>query len=805
MRILLVVLALGSLLLVTPQPTAAAASAQMTVRAGFDGIGKVGGWMPIEVEVRNDGPDIDGEVQIIVTDTSVSRGTYTRAPTVYTAPAVLPRRSHKRLLLEAEVRATGQRIQARLVEGSTIVSEQDVQLTRVASGDLLCGVLSRTGPAFDFLPSLDLPPPLRRARIAHLEVSDLPARPQLLASLDCLIFDNISTASMLQGQKDALATWVNAGGLLVVIGGPTWQRTVSAIPPDLLPVKVSGLTSLDDLSALGELGEQPISDPGPWLVSQATLTDGSAVVEQDGVPLIAAARRGIGTVMYLAVDPTSEPLRSWPGAPGLWRYVLAHGTGGVGLNSPVTSSFIGWGRFPRNALVDISTLGGPSPGWLIAALALYAVVVGPLNYLFVTRIGRPAWSLVTIPLITALAAVGTFTMAATAREGDVILNKISLIRGNRHAPAHGRTYVSVLSRQQAAYEITSSESALLSGLYFPFPRDPSAEGQNWSLRVVGGPSPMVSGLQLGAGSLGTLVADHQVRLDGQLESDLRLEGRQLVGTITNTLGVPLYDAALILDYQVTRIGDLRVGETREVSINLAGTASAGFGPPTSFSSLLYPAGSGRGARRPTDSARRDVLDSVFGSGFNFTRLEFNGPTLMGWLDKSGLDLEVRDVRPSVLESTLYISSLPIGLPKGYEGELPASTVSRRQLGATTLNRQQFGSYDLANGEAIALQFTLPVSNGRFLLDGVYVNIDGRFRGVASAGPALGEVSLYNWRSAEWEDRIVGFGRNLVKDAAPYVSAVGDVRVRYTFKPAPDSGATGVSFSRFDVTAAGLMR
>jgi hypothetical protein len=30
-------------------------------------------------------------------------------------------------------------------------------------------------------------------------------------------------------------------------------------------------------------------------------------------------------------------------------------------------------------------------------------------------------------------------------------------------------------------------------------------------------------------------------------------------------------------------------------------------------------------------------------------------------------------------------------------------------------------------------------------------------------------------------------------------------VRYTFKPAPDSGATGVSFSRFDVTAAGLMR
>jgi hypothetical protein len=132
-------------------------------------------------------------------------------------------------------------------------------------------------------------------------------------------------------------------------------------------------------------------------------------------------------------------------------------------------------------------------------------------------------------------------------------------------------------------------------------------------------------------------------------------------------------------------------------------------------------------------------------------------------------------------------------------------VTRRQLGATTLNRQQFGSYDLANGESIALQFSLPSGGGRFLLDGLYVNIDGRFRGATQAGPTLGEVALYNWRAAEWEDRIVGFGRNLVNDPGPYVSAAGDVRVRYTFKPPPDSGASGVSFSRFDVTASGLMR
>src|SRR5215217_6716925 len=254
MRLLLVALLVGSLLQFAQAPATAApagqstSAAQMTVRAGFDGLGKVGGWLPIEIDVRNDGPDIDGEIQIVVTDTSVSRGTYTRAPAVYTAPAVLPRRAHKRIMLEAELRTSGQKMQARLVDAAgTVVSEQDVQLTRVAAGDLLCGVLSRSGPSFDFLPTLELPPPLRRARISHIEVEDLPTRPQILASLDCIILDNIATSTMLDSQRDALTSWVYSGGLLVAIGGPTWQKTFSALPADLLPVKASGLASLESL------------------------------------------------------------------------------------------------------------------------------------------------------------------------------------------------------------------------------------------------------------------------------------------------------------------------------------------------------------------------------------------------------------------------------------------------------------------------------------------------------------------------------------------------------------------------------
>ncbi|MGE3269767.1 MAG: hypothetical protein AB7P40_13530 [Chloroflexota bacterium] len=812
MRLLLVALLLVSLVQVA-QATATAApvqqatdtsAAQMTVRAGYDGFGKVGGWLPIEVEIRNDGPDIDGEIQIVVTDTSTSRTTYMRAPAVYSAPALLPKRSHKRFMLEAELRNQGQKIQARLMENGTVVSEQDVPLTRVPAGDILCGVLSRSGPAFDFLPTLELPPPLRRARIAHLEVEDLPTRPQVLASLDCLIVDNIATTSMLESQRSSLASWVYGGGLLVVIGGPTWQKTFSALPSGLLPVEANGLASLENLDALTDIGGEPVQQAGPWLVSQATVKDGNVVVEQDGVPLLAAARRGNGTVMYMAMDPTAEPLRNWAGVPRLWRYVLSHGSGSIGIGTAGMSTFSGWGRYPRVAMADFNALSGPTPGLMMLALTVFAVVVGPINYLLLARFGRPGWSVVTIPLITGLAAVGTFTLANAFRDSDVMVNKVAVVRGYPNAPAYGRTYVSVLSRRDASLTLGSNDASLMSTLYFPFPRDPAPDAQSWSLKIIEGLSPTVEGFDLSAGSLGTLLVDSQVNLPGQLETDLRVEGRQVLGTITNNLNTTISDASLVIDYQVLRLGDLRQGESREISMTLMGNASAGLGPPNSFSSLLHPSGGGRG-RRSEESPKRDVLDSAFGTGFNAQRLELTGPSLVGWIDTPAANLNVVDALPAINETTLLISALPITLPKGFEGELPPQVILRRQLGATTLNRQQFGSYDLATGEALAFQFSLPSGTESLLLDGLYVNIEGRLRGSAGAPPVLGEVSLYNWHKSEWEDRIVGFGRNLVRDVAPYVSAAGDIRVRYTFKPPPDTSATGVSFTRFDVTASGLMR
>lgn len=797
-------LCLAVTLPLTPQ-TVAAAPVQMLVRAGFEGAGKVPGWLPVFVEIRNDGEDIEGEIQIAVQDNSSSnRSASSSAPTLFTAPVSLPRRARKHLQMEIRLPTTSQRVRAKLVQGNDVILDQDVQLARVATGDLFCGMLSRTGAALEFIPALELAPPLRRVRLAHLEVSDLPTRPQVMTSLDCLVVDNIPTAGLNDAQREALSSWVANGGLLIAAGGAGWQRTLAGLPQELLPVRVHGTAAIDNLTNLAEFGQEPFQDVGQYLASHATVTDGHVVVEQNGVPLLVAARRGLGTVFYVGLDPAAEPLRSWPGSINLWRYMLSHTVTNTTLAPTGSSPFSGWGRAPRNAIIDISPLTAPSPLPLVLVLLAFGLAVGPGNYLLYRRLGHPGWVMLTVPLMTLVAGLLLFGLAGANRDSEAIMTRVSLVRSMPNSPVdHARTYVGLLSRQQNEYEVKAADGSLLYGLYYPFPRDQSVERSGWGLKVVDGPRPTVSGLSLSAGSLGTFVVD-SLRKPGGLTTDLATDGHSVFGAITNNTGHTFNDASLILDYAVTRLGDFQSGETKEISIPLAPAATAGYGAPNSFSNQLYP--SGQSPRKSSDAARRDLLDAAFGQAFNFSKLDLHGPTLLGWLESGVVDLEVRPSAPSIIENTLLVATLQVRLPKGYEGDIPASLVTHRPLGATTTSRQQFGTYELGPGESVALQFSLPVHLGRFLLERLNLNVDGRLRGgPAASRSSFGDIQLYNWRTSEWDERAFTVGSNTVANPLRYVSATGDVRLRYTFKPAAESGLTGASFSRLDINATGLMR
>src|SRR5438046_3227493 len=123
------------------QDTPSAGSVRMDVRAGFDGAGRVGGWIPLDVQLVNEGSEIKASVEVVV-DQPGGRSTYSFVPTTFSLPVVLPRLSNRQFSMEVNLpNATNNRLTARLVResGGELITEHDISMTRVPTVDEFCG------------------------------------------------------------------------------------------------------------------------------------------------------------------------------------------------------------------------------------------------------------------------------------------------------------------------------------------------------------------------------------------------------------------------------------------------------------------------------------------------------------------------------------------------------------------------------------------------------------------------------------------------------------------------------------------
>src|SRR5579859_3805786 len=100
----------------------------MDVQAGFAGAGRVGGWVPLDVNLVNEGSEIKANVQVVV-DQPGGRSTYSYVPTTFSLPVVLPKMSNRTFSMEVDLpNATNNHLTAKLVgdPGGDLITEQDI-------------------------------------------------------------------------------------------------------------------------------------------------------------------------------------------------------------------------------------------------------------------------------------------------------------------------------------------------------------------------------------------------------------------------------------------------------------------------------------------------------------------------------------------------------------------------------------------------------------------------------------------------------------------------------------------------------
>jgi hypothetical protein len=313
---------------------------------------------------------------------------------------------------------------------------------------------------------------------------------------------------------------------------------------------------------------------------------------------------------------------------------------------------------------------------------------------------------------------------------------------------------------------------------------------------------MLDDMTLKQGQLATAQMDGELHQAPGVQADLLVDHGAITGTVTNRTGGRLSDAYMIVDSEFRPLGTLERDQSSQVDFLLPLRAAAGNMAATAIADKLTPPGS---SGRVGAQARRDLIESLFSARFLFARMELRGPTLIGWLEKAPNQIQAPDFRLSSADFTLLVQPLQPQLPIGFEGEIPAAAMYRRDLGIGSGAPTDRDYYTVQPGEAITLQFTIPRSEGSFRLRELRLNVDGVVQGRIRQPNVPFTVFLFNWRSAEWQAWEVGPGSSIVPNGDRYVSAAGEVRLRYSLDAALASTVREVRLNRLDVTAVGTIR
>ncbi|MGK2849397.1 MAG: hypothetical protein ACSLFN_00560 [Candidatus Limnocylindrales bacterium] len=787
------------------RPVLAAEGLTIEATALLDGHARIGTWMAIDIHVKNDGPAVVGELRL-------SGGV--SGKTRFGTAVDLPTLSDKTYRLYAQPPAFGKELTIDLVEGTTTVATTKAAFAVHDATQMVIGIVAeRPG---EIVGGLDLPANQNNVAplTVALDVADLPERVEAWNTLDRLVWQDTDASQMTPEQLAALRGWVAGGGRLVIVGGTSGPSSLSGFPDLLLPYRPTATVDVAPGSLGAVLGELPATATDLPALS-GDLLGGRALASSGDRVVVGERAYGSGAVTLVGFDPTADWIAESNAGEGLWRRLLPTRTVGgpvVGDDSQIVQ-----------AASQLPSLALPPIGGLIALLAAYILLIGPINYLVLRRLDRREWAWVTMPVLIVAFAAGAYGFGSLLRGSDLIVNEVAIVRGAPGATdGTAQIYLGIFSPSRGTYQLRVPGGALLSapvsGDFF------GGDATAAPLDILQGDPARIRDLGVGFGSLRTVRAETAVQVP-LIQADLRLDGGRLKGTVTNASQETLLKPAVVLGGTVATLKDLAPGESATVDVAMAPfqmgqqlsdkiVGPVFFGDPTQL---------GEDAARLY--ARHTIIDQLtFDPNFGFTgQLPAEGPVVLAWADHELLPVEIEGQVPRRTGNVLFFlpTDLTVSGTTTFRSDLLRSTVVRSDAAffskdPYTINFGR-GSAEIAyrpvtfDGSIAATQLAFGLNYGDpgFAIDPKPIEPLPTIPEPCEPGAAgcnnfdgLPEVELFDLTDQAWKrlPHLESGSRYAVAEPGRYVDpATGTVLLRFV-----NDNSDGVGFG-FDLSITGDLR
>lgn len=600
----------------TPAQAQVPPSVTLEARAGYDGAGtyRAHFWHPVAITVANTGGDSVG----VLTWTMPGDGAGT-----FEYVLDLPRGARKRVMLPVVNTSFNNRARLTLHIDGRQVAQETIPLNRIGLEQPTVAVISSDPTVLASLQAARFVPDANTA-LVRLDPDMLPDDAALLAGLDAIFIHDLATDGLSVARREALLLWTRLGGQLVIGGGLHAERTLAGLA-EASPVEAGPLRANVPADALATFARRPeLAANAPSLtVNEARPREGASAL--DGAGLLTARPEGAGQVIFAAFDLAA--LRVWPGEAALWERALR-----IEPRAHIGPSFRWRGDNLLRDALQRGLVWLPSPWAVLALMAAYIAVIGPLNFLLLRRLRRIELAWITTPLI-AIAALGlTYGGSLALRGPEARVVQVAIVQGFEGVSTGQATaFFGIFSPGRRSYRLDFAPEGLITPSSLgSFEADPLTVRSDAT-------SNSVPELLIDVGSFRTVMVEQTAGDVPQVQSELRREGRHLRGQVRLVGGAgPLRDAQIVSGAASQAIGDLRPGTEAAVDLDLD-EDSFPYQPQPDGSSLIY---------------RNQVLTSLFG----FDRFGLGNPSLpsqhghpdargvylIGWIERPTLPVSVNN-------------------------------------------------------------------------------------------------------------------------------------------------------------------
>lgn len=474
-----------------------------------------------------------------------------------------------------------------------------------------------------------------------------------------VIIDEYPLADLSAKQQQALLGWVRTGGILVM-GGSDNSQAEAGVFAEYLPLKLHGQKEMN----AGILNEWVVSGGFEGIVSsyETELTaHAKPLFEMEGDVLVAYKKLGDGVILQTPFSVGDKPLAEMEGMTGFWNTLLAAGERMAPKNT-ISSNY--YSDEPMEAIVhSVGNVNELFPSFRVSApiilgiIILYMIVIIPALYFILKKKDKREYTWWIIPAIAVVTSIAIFAYGAKDRIARAQIQHTAMLNVAEDGSLTGYYAESLLTNKSGNFTFTTQPETTL----FASNRGDDIFGSSSSIPVhkrtmleKDAAGSTVHIRNAGYWDVTTIYGQTTVEKVGTFGNQLKVEDKQLTGTVTNDFQFALTDVVIWSGVQQIALGDLGPGETVQVNETLkTGTLLPRRAIFSSYNNPYMNPQTGQ-----TDDLAKMRKDSML--AFSGEHMNKAGkPAIIGYTDTQLVPIELVNGKPTVSSMTMIAQPIEV--------------------------------------------------------------------------------------------------------------------------------------------------